>query len=102
MSPNEPETDITTREPERALSIWLAVLARLEETVPPHNYATWLRPTRAVGMTKHPDTAEAVLVVEVPGGEHRAHIWATYGARLRRAVEEFAGEGVVLWIKVAS
>jgi len=74
-------------EGERAVSIWMAVLEKLRETVPDHNYATWLRPTRVLGESIHLETHEPVVVVEVPNEEFRAHIWGTYGARIRGALE---------------
>jgi len=73
---------------ERALLVWRSVLKLLEETVPEHNYATWLRPTRAVGFQRVPPGDDNwALVVEVPNEEFRAHIWETYGSRIRSAMK---------------
>jgi len=84
--PEEKRSQIV--EDDRALPVWRAVLKLLEETVPEHNYATWLRPTTALGFQKIPPGDENwALVVEVPNEEFRAHIWETYGSRIRSAMK---------------
>ncbi|HLJ65785.1 MAG TPA: chromosomal replication initiator protein DnaA [Chloroflexota bacterium] len=43
-----------------AQTVWRSVLSSLQETMPPANFDTWLRPTRAI------ECSENVLVVGVP------------------------------------
>lgn len=72
-----------------AKRIWVDVLGQTAETVPEHNFATWLRPTWAMGLDPTNDAGVA-LVVGVPSEDHRAQIWQFYGARLRGALEKAA------------
>lgn len=85
-SPPEVEPDSQVEGQERALLVWQSVLGELQETVPEHNFATWLRPTFSRGFVPTgPD--EWALAIEVPNEEFRAHIWATYGTRIRSAMK---------------
>jgi len=92
-SPKREKTTIPIRSDEESLvearRVWVDVLGQTAETVPEHNFATWLRPTWPMGLGVT-EEGKVALVVRVPGEQHRAHIWGSYGARLRSALERAA------------
>lgn len=80
-------------------SVWSGVLADLELTLSPGNFATWIRPLACLGLDKAGDQKQ-LLKLSCPSVFHKHQVAERYLGQIQAAAEKLLNQGCEIFLEV--